>query len=63
MEKQFIKTDKLIYRRNEENGLHVRLISDEVILYTDLTREEMIKLRDFLNEQIVDSFWQRAGSL
>ena len=64
---KFIEVERVVHRLNDKGtGLHVRLITDETVMYKDMTFEEMIKLRDFLDKQIDTigkSFFERAGSL
>lgn len=49
---KFIKADRCIYREDDKDEVQIRLISEEVVMYTNLNIEEMKKLRDFLNREI-----------
>ena len=50
-ETRFVEADRYI-ARTENNELHIRLISDSVVMYQNIDFEEMKKLRDWLNGQI-----------
>ena len=47
-ETKFIKADRYI-ARTENNELHIRLISESVVMYQNIDLEEMKKLRDSMH--------------
>ena len=50
-ETRFVEADRYI-ARTENNELHIRLISESVVMYQNIDLEEMKKLRDWLSGQI-----------
>lgn len=57
---KFITADRYICRHDGANEVQIRLISEDVIMYTNLDLKEMKNLRDFLDRSI-DKFETSQG--
>lgn len=49
---KFITADLLVFRYDGDDEIQLRLISENVVMFTNLGLKEMKDLRDFLNRYV-----------
>lgn len=49
---KFITADRLVFRYDGDDEIQLRLISENVVMFTNLGLKEMKDLRDFLNRYV-----------